>query len=44
METRVVGMKLGVSEFLTKPINKSELFARIRAQIHQRSIRGWTRS
>jgi len=38
METRVLGMKLGVSEFLTKPINKRELFARIRAQIHQRAL------
>jgi len=38
METRVVGMKLGVSEFLTKPINKRELFTRIRAQIHQRAL------
>ena len=38
METRVVGMRLGVSEFLTKPINKVELFARVRAQVHQRSV------
>ena len=38
METRVVGMRLGVSEFLTKPINKRELFARIRAQLHQRTL------
>ena len=38
METRVLGMKLGVSEFLTKPINKRELFARIRAQLHQRGL------
>lgn len=38
METRVVGMRLGVSEFLTKPINKTELFQRVRAQLHQRSI------
>jgi len=38
METRVVGMRLGVSEFLTKPINKVELFARLRAQMHQRTI------
>ena len=38
METRVIGMRLGVSEFLTKPINKSELFARLRAQMHQRTI------
>ena len=38
METRVLGMKLGVSEFLTKPINKRELFSRIRAQLHQRTL------
>jgi DNA-binding response OmpR family regulator len=38
METRVVGMRLGVSEFLTKPINKTELFSRLRAQMHQRTI------
>ena len=38
METRVVGMRLGVSEFLTKPINKTEVFARLRAQMHQRTI------
>ncbi len=38
METRALGMKLGVSEFLTKPINKRELFARIRAQVHQRTL------
>jgi PleD family two-component response regulator len=38
METRALGMKLGVSEFLTKPTNKRELFARVRAQIHQRKI------
>jgi len=38
METRVIGMKLGVSEFLTKPINKRELFTRVRAQLHQRTL------
>ena len=38
MDTRVIGMKLGVSEFLTKPINKRELFTRVRAQIHQRTL------
>lgn len=38
METRLEGMRLGVSEFLTKPINKTELFARVRAQIHQRHL------
>jgi len=34
IETRSRGMKLGVSEYLTKPINKRELFTRIQAQIH----------
>ena len=34
METRVVGMRLGVSEFLTKPINRHELLARVGAQLH----------
>jgi PleD family two-component response regulator len=27
-------MHHGVSEFLTKPINRHELFARVRAQLH----------
>ena len=31
-------MMLGVSEYLTKPINKRELFARVRAQLHQRAL------
>jgi DNA-binding response OmpR family regulator len=34
IDTRLEGMHLGVSEFLTKPINKLELFARVRAQLH----------
>ena len=34
MDTRLSGMHHGVSEFLTKPINKFELFARVRAQLH----------
>src|SRR5262249_49725940 len=34
IETRSRGMALGVSEYLTKPINKRELFARIEAQLH----------
>jgi two-component system response regulator MprA len=34
MDTRLEGMHHGVSEFLTKPINKLELFARVRAQLH----------
>jgi CheY-like chemotaxis protein len=38
METRSQGMALGVSEYLTKPINKRELFMRIDAQLHARAI------
>jgi len=38
METRARGMVLGVSEFLTKPINKRELFTRIASQIHAQEI------
>ncbi len=38
METRTRGMALGVSEYLTKPINKSELFSRLRAQVHTREL------
>ena len=38
METRARGMTLGVSEYLTKPINKRELFTRIEAQLHAREI------
>lgn len=38
METRTRGMSLGVSEYLTKPINKLELFARLRAQAHTREV------
>jgi len=38
METRSRGMALGVSEFLTKPLNKQELFTRIRAQLHSREL------
>jgi DNA-binding response OmpR family regulator len=34
MDARLEGMNLGVSEFLAKPINKAELFARVRAQLH----------
>ena len=33
-DTRLEGMHHGVSEFLTKPINKFELLARVRAQLH----------
>jgi len=38
METRARGMLLGVSEYLTKPINKHELFNRLRAQIRTREL------
>ena len=34
MDTRLEGMHHGVTEFLTKPINRVELFARVRAQLH----------
>jgi DNA-binding response OmpR family regulator len=33
-DTRLEGMHHGVSEFLTKPINRVELLARVRAQLH----------
>jgi len=38
IETRSRGMALGVSEYLTKPINKRELFTRIEAQLHSREL------
>lgn len=38
METRSRGMALGVSEYLTKPVNRRELFSRIDAQLHARAI------
>ena len=34
LDTRQEGMQRGVSEFLTKPIDKNELYARVRAQLH----------
>lgn len=33
METRANGMNLGVSDFLTKPVNKEELFERVQTQV-----------
>ena len=33
-DTRLEGIHQGVSEFLTKPINRHELFARVGAQLH----------
>ncbi|OFV88830.1 MAG: hypothetical protein A3J75_04885 [Acidobacteria bacterium RBG_16_68_9] len=38
IETRSRGMSLGVSEYLTKPINKQELLTRLRAQINSRQL------
>ena len=38
METRARGMSLGVSEYLTKPVNKQELLTRLRAQIRSREL------
>jgi DNA-binding response OmpR family regulator len=38
METRAQGMALGVSEYLTKPINKRELFTRVAAQLHSHEL------
>ena len=38
MKTRSRGMALGVSEYLTKPVNKRELFLRIDAQLHSREL------
>ena len=37
-ETRMAAMNLGVSEFVTKPLNARDLLARIRAQVHQRQL------
>jgi len=36
METRATGMNLGVSEFLSKPVNKEELFLRVHTQVEAR--------
>ncbi len=36
-QTRAAGMRLGVSEFLAKPVVKSELWARVRAQLRNRA-------
>jgi two-component system, cell cycle response regulator len=38
METRGRGMALGVSEYLTKPVNKQELFGRLKAQVRSREL------
>ncbi len=36
--TRAKGMALGVGEYLTKPVNKKELLARLRSQLHSREL------
>ena len=38
LESRARGMKLGVSEYLTKPVNRAELFARIDTQLHAAAL------
>ena len=37
-ETRVAGMKIGVSEFIAKPFNKNELLERVRGQLIGRAL------
>ena len=39
-DTRLAAMQLGVTEFVTKPLNSRDLLARIRAQLHQRKLAG----
>jgi two-component system alkaline phosphatase synthesis response regulator PhoP len=39
LSTRAAGMRLGVSEFVTKPLNMQELQIRLRNQLHARRIR-----
>lgn len=36
METRATGMNLGVSDFLAKPVNKEDLFLRVKTQVEAR--------
>ncbi len=38
IETRSQGMALGVSEYLTKPVSKRELCARIESQLHAQEV------
>jgi len=38
MDTRARGMALGVSEYVTKPVNKKDLLVRLQAQVHNRSL------
>jgi DNA-binding response OmpR family regulator len=37
-DTRIAAMSLGVSEFVTKPVDTRDFGARIRAQLHQRQL------
>ncbi len=37
--TRAAGMRLGVSEYVTKPVNIHEVLSRVRSQLHVRQIR-----
>ncbi len=37
-ETRVAGMRLGVSEFIAKPVNRAELMERVRGQLTARAL------
>lgn len=39
-ETRLAAMALGVSEFVTTPLNSRDPLARVRAQLHQRRRAG----
>lgn len=38
VETRAAGMRLGVSEYVTKPVNIQEVLTRVRNQSHVRTI------
>lgn len=37
-ETRSQGMRLGVSEYITKPVNRDELLTRLAAQVRTREL------
>jgi two-component system cell cycle response regulator len=37
-QTRMAGMRLGVSEFLAKPVNRGELMERVRSQLAARAL------
>ena len=39
VDTRAAGMRLGVSEYITKPVNMKELHTRLQSQLHAREIR-----